>query len=218
MPDLTLLGDERDVFTLLGRMLFLDADEAAKRYWSAVATRRDEEPSFHFTGPLIEAKPASQIEKDAKAAGLRAGDAGFVVHFLCAAYVRGQSGVSIQNAIDSRLQLLEGAAKEVGERFNYHPDAIARNWREFRPVAHLWAAAEYIRPPSNDRAFPGIDAIAFDLPLFLVVAESYRKFGEDEWRAPRRKKPEPLLHHETTWKVPKDSPWPRPPFEFKADT
>ena len=84
-------------------------------------------------------------------------------------------------------------------------------WRNFRSVAHLWAALVCGNLQARGVEFPReFDPSYLDsLPVFLALAENMRRFGEGlTTRAREEGKPKPILPPEQTWKVPEGFPLP----------
>lgn len=82
--------------------------------------------------------------------------------------------------------------------------SLESSWRDFRDVAHLWAARCLFTDPvlqftlKLSQEFP---CSTNDMFLFLSFAEVFREAGE-KFRSARSPKNEFLLDKETTWKAP----------------
>jgi len=87
------------------------------------------------------------------------------------------------------------------------PSSIKSTWARFKPVSHLWAAAEYeYEFVQGDTGSLG--GFVLRIPHFLAIAEKLRTLGENHYPPRGRKNSRAAsvatLDAETMWKAPTD--------------
>lgn len=117
-----------------------------------------------------------------------------------------------RDILNHRLKTLGGKMIAADER------TVWDIWKHYQPSAHLWAAWQTLWRHIRSTAASETDFLTCqagaplqDLPLFLAVAEDWRRFGEslttranDERTGAKRS----ILPRAETWKVP--AGWPLP--------
>lgn len=81
-------------------------------------------------------------------------------------------------------------------------------WTKYKSVAHLWAAYHELSgdSPEDILTEKNIPISLDNFPLFLSVAENYRKWGETYEKKRGNKTQKYILDKNETWKVPPDYP------------
>jgi hypothetical protein len=219
MPEMTMVESHADWVLVWTRMVGASDEEFAKNYFSALAAHNPGDllaaPHAALTVPqLLNAPSLDAIEQEAVERIARGRNAGAVLHYLRKMVVRGVKEPSINKAIRERDFVLQRSGRKYGE------SRVKSDWREFRSVAHLWAAHTFVEfhcPHVASDASATFDAMRQDLPFFLAVAESFRGFGES-WSSARQKKGSTttLLDPTATWRPP--SGYELASFEYKIDT
>src|SRR5262249_37579958 len=85
-------------------------------------------------------------------------------------------------------------------------------WRHYRSVAHLWAAAWFLRHsfvPQPDAPSDDLHSMATPIPALVLVANFLQRYGQQ--RHPTRRRQYPLPPSETTWSVQLATPLPEIP-------
>ena len=226
MPMLTLTGDAWDCHFVMARMLYPNDESAATDYWCARTSKSfDSEGRTRDTPQIIDqqlrdAPSRAEIESEVIQLQSRGENAGSIIWSIREALDRKEEP-SINGALRKRSDDLRSASQKLDGRakFNLSVDRVKNDWKDFRPVAHLWAAffCSFMLPHINDKNLLGHEVMSSDLPHFLAVAEDYRRFGES-WvskRSGRGRYTARLLDPGATWKVPAsyglpDVQWNRP--------
>jgi len=101
------------------------------------------------------------------------------------------------------IHVLTGAHEILGKSMGR--SVVREAWRDFKPVSHLWVAAEQLllsqRPINDIQRMLDTHLAIVAAPQFLIsIAEEWRQFGE----AFRTRHKSSLLDPEESWAAPED--------------
>ena len=168
------------------------------------------EVDVRFLRRLAKATPLSEIEDDLRnrwAKGARVG--AMLVEVLGATprAWRKKSQLPSMTELRTRYAKIEDpVVGKIGEK------TLQNAWKEFQPVAHLWAAAfvrgyTYETAGVDDEPLP-ISCLLGDLENFLGLAEAFRVVGEARKFKGGSGKGEFVLNSGETWRLPEGLPVP----------
>jgi hypothetical protein len=183
--------------------LMLWPTETAKREAAAVAGKIaalrqhvetfDRAELIELTGLAADAVPLKHVQREVTkdesgspyVAGLMSG---WVLAELIFQIVNNSARASMKNVVPEIIARFANVWPITAKTFE---NVI---WKNYRPVAHLWASHLYLH--ENEYPFP---CRAADLQSFLSIAETYRHAGE---RLSTRQSPSPILRAAETAQMP----------------
>ena len=106
-------------------------------------------------------------------------------------------------SVGKAIHVLTGAHEILGKSMGR--SVVREAWRDFKPVSHLWVAAEQLllsqRPINDIQRMLDTHLAIVAAPQFLIsIAEEWRQFGE----AFRTRHKSSLLDPEESWAAPED--------------
>ena len=227
MPVLPLMNENGDLaddapLTLLAVMNFPRSLERQTEYyaasWARVITSREIPPDRMSMSPgavtlLANASPFEQQQKDVQNRFIRALQVGETLALVCCMIQNDPSSASRNKAqylqrknLDAEVEADPSLKLTRSERSQHE------NWREFSPVAHLWAGLLVFShegvTDSNDVTVEKFKVKHDDIPRMLGLAEFFRKIGETfvpAGQRPTEKSPSTtILDPDETWKCPEE--------------
>lgn len=214
---------------VIGRMVYPSDDVKYVRYlcygiWDQEWREKPEEiiqiPAERVL-KILHSDSYAQVMKEAGKQMLRGHVVGYMLFMMAQLEANGKKASKNKVArITEHYMKTETDAPEEGEGLS--KSKIWEYWKEYKSVAHYWAAAHSIKheglhltnahdlmtPAFQKEGLPHTDS---DLALFLEVADSFLDFGTKFKPYHSKQNSEPLLKLETTWLPSKD-------FSYKPST
>ncbi|NWG39240.1 MAG: hypothetical protein HXY27_04635 [Hydrogenophilaceae bacterium] len=208
MPEITLNGSPDDLGWLRAVMLFPNDEQLRKQCFAVEIAR------FHALNAsesaklqidvetlrlLLEAPAYGSLKETVSAITKRAIVAGDLLMTLYIMHKFGLKEPSVNKAIFVCQQFAHKAKYGDGTPMNVSERTVKECWREFKSVAHFWAAFRL------NKAYPFApsDTEVFAHPKFLGVASAVYQFGVTfvPYRAWAGK---PVLDPKTSWRLPEN--------------
>ena len=222
--------------TVLTTMLFPESLERQNELYITIMANFFESKNTDFEwGPrgsemikfLLHAKPLEQQSKDLRLRYLRGLMVGEVLSMICY-QIQNDPATASRNKAQylQRKELDASVEKHLKVRLPKSDRAQHESWREFSPVAHLWAALKLLVlfHDTDDSEPLGIFdcQCAFDdIPELFGVAECFRKAGEEFVPSGQRPTPKSpastVLDPKKTWKCPEGLEIPENKVAFHFD-
>jgi hypothetical protein len=208
VPNLHISGNPFDFFFVYASMAHPQNELHRDEFVASLITRvmTEENCEFEIETPvsvlrvLLNAPSLEEIVKRASDAARKGSVAGDLLCFVAEMCMTGCDRPSIRKAIYMTEGYFSNALDGHGKEFSAKRSFIYECWKEYKSVAHLWAAKRVcLLSPSMPSLYETL--FGDDLAKFLAFAEAFRIFGEN-YIQPYTKPCEPLLPHQETWKVP----------------
>lgn len=196
--------------------------------WARMILSREARPESMTLGSeavelLADAKTFDQQQKDIQALFVRGYLVGEVLALICFKSQYDPASASRNKAQYLQRLCLEDAAR-ANPRMSWPKSERSQHqsWREFSPVAHLWAGlilfSQWESGSSEDASFRVLGFRHDEIPQLLGFAEYFRKIGEKfepTGQRPTAESPsKTVLDPEETWKCPEDLEIPEVDLEF----
>ena len=158
---------------------------------------------------LLNASSYEDTVERAVKASKKGSVAGDILDYVAQMYFTGHKQPSVRKAVYVAEKYLSNAVDGYSKKSGSSSIFIYECWKEYKTVAHLWAAFRVLQFSNQEEENKHI--LNNDNPLlqlhnrgldkFLAIAEAFRNFGES-YISPIIKSHELLLPPGETWKVP----------------